>query len=186
MLEIERQFLIRSIEPAVLNTAERVHRIRQGYLTVTGPAIRVRQIDERTVMTVKSGGGLVRQEVEFDIQTDIADQLFAIAGERTIEKTRYVVGGWELDVFEGRHSGLLIGETELESPDDPTPPLPLGVELWREVTHEEGFTNQFLASLDLDGTRELFRALEAGASQALEWVRHRARREDAPGGSSGA
>ncbi len=171
MLEIERQFLLRGIAPSVLDAAERVHIIRQGYLTVTGPAIRVRQIDDRSVMTVKQGGGLVRQEVEFDIPAEVADQLFEFAGDRVIEKTRYDVGGWEFDVFAGRYQGLLIGEAELDSPDDPTPPLPLGVELWREVTEEPGFTNQFLAGLDSDQSKEFIAALESGANEALDWVR---------------
>lgn len=174
MLEIERQFLIRRLDPAVFDRAERIHRIRQGYLTLTSPAIRVRQIDDRTVMTVKAGGGLVRREVEFDIEAAVAQELFDIAGTRTIQKTRYVLGGWELDVFEGRHTGLLIGETELDDPDDPTPPLPLGVELLREVTEEQGFTNQFLASLDEGKSRELVEHLTADVSGAIEWVRRHA------------
>jgi adenylate cyclase len=174
VLEIERQFLIRRIDPTVFTRAERIHSIRQGYLTLTSPAIRVRQIDDRTVMTVKAGGGLVRREVEFDIAAEIATELFDIAGSRTIQKTRYVLGGWELDVFEGRHAGLLIGETELDDPDDPTPPLPLGVELWREVTHEQGFTNQFLASLDEGKSRELVEHLSSDFNAAIEWVRRNA------------
>lgn len=175
MLEIERQFLVRRIDAEVLERADRVHSIRQGYLTLTSPAIRVRQIDDRCVMTVKAGGGLVRQEVEFEIEPDIAAELFAIAGSKVIEKTRYVVGGWELDVFKGRHSGLLIGEVELLDPEDPTPPLPRGVELWREVTEEQGFTNQFLASLDTQTAAELVGRLEENVSETLEWVRSRSR-----------
>jgi len=173
VLEIERQFLVRRIDPAVMDRAERVHSIRQGYLTEVGPAIRVRKIDTRHVMTVKSGGGLVRQEVEFDIEPEVADELFQIADGRVIQKTRYVLGGWELDVFEGRHSGLLIGECELNDAKDPTPPVPSGVDVWREVTEEPGFTNQFLACLDEAEAGELVALLGSDMNAALDWVRAR-------------
>lgn len=174
MLEIERQFLVRSVADSTLASADRVHRIRQGYLTVSGPAIRVREIDGTTVMTVKSGGGLIRREIEFEIAPDVAEGLFEIAGDRLIEKTRYVVGGWEIDVFEGRHAGLLVAEVELDHAEQPTPPIPLGLELWREVTEAVGFTNQFLSSLDGDEVSMLLEQLAKDVSGALAWAERRA------------
>ena len=174
MLEIERQFLIESWDEGVQERADRVHTIRQAYLTVTGPAIRVRQIDERTVMTVKSGGGLVRREVEFDVEPEVAQQLFEIGEDRLIEKTRYVVGRWELDVFEGRHEGLRIAEVELTTEDEPTPEVPTGIALGLEVTHEPQFTNQFLSGLTASEARALVGLCARNADKALEWVRSKA------------
>lgn len=125
-------------------------------------------------MTVKSGGGLVRREIEFEIDPEVAEGLFEIAGQRLIDKTRYVVGGWEIDVFEGRHAGLLVAEVELDHPEQPTPPIPLGLELWREVTEAVGFTNQFLSSLDADEVSELLDRMEDDVAGALAWAEGRA------------
>ena len=68
--EIERQFLCRQPTDPVLSGADAVRPIRQAYLTGTGTAVRVRRIDDTTVLTVKSGIGLVRREVEFPIDAD--------------------------------------------------------------------------------------------------------------------
>jgi len=174
MHEIERQFLMDLPSPEVVRGADAVQRIRQAYLTEVGPAIRVRQIDDRTVLTVKRGGGLVRREVEFDIPAEAAEQLFEMAPDQTITKTRYVVGRWELDVFEGPHAGLCIAEVELESEDEPTPAVPAGVRLGREVTEEAGFTNQFLAHLTASEAAALVGLLSRDINKAMEWVRRRA------------
>ncbi len=158
-VEIERQFLLKRVAPKTLASADRVHRIRQGYLTTTPPAIRVRRIDDRDVMTIKSGGTLERREVEFAIDPDVADQLFQMAEGRIIEKTRYVVGRWEIDVFEGRHEGLLVAELEMSRPDEPRPPFPSGVEVAAELTEVVEFSNQRLAQLDGDGMHRLLASL---------------------------
>ena len=171
MLEIERQLLLRSVEESVLRSATRVRRIRQGYLTKVGPAIRVRELPDRSVMTVKSGGGLVRREVEFEISTDVAAGLFEIAGDSTIEKTRYDVGRWEIDVFHERHEGLLIAEVELEAVDEPVPPLPAGIDVLEDVTEHSGFNNQFLAFLDDAAAPSLIAALLADPTGTLAAVR---------------
>lgn len=163
--EIERQFLLGSAPERVLNRADRVVKIRQGYLTTVPPAIRVRQLDGQFLMTVKSGGTLVRREVEFQIEEKVAQQLFEIARDQLIEKTRYVIGPWEVDVFEGRHRGVFVAEFEMETPDDPLPPLPEGLEAIREVTHERTFSNQILAQLGERQTRHLLRVL-IGSPQA--------------------
>ena len=169
--EIEHQFLLGELGRDVLDRAERVRRIRQAYLTRVGPAIRVRWIDGETLMTVKSGGGLVREEVEFPIEHEVADALFRIGEGALIEKTRYVLGRWELDVFHGRHEGLYLGEVELESVDEVVPPVPEGVQIVADLTHEGGFNNQFLASLGVDEAQSLVRALTLDPAAALDAVR---------------
>ena len=176
-LEIERQFILKAVSDETLRIATRSRRIRQGYLTRVGPAIRVRHIADKYVMTVKSGGGFVRREVEFEITPDVAQGLFDIAGESTIDKTRYDVGGWEIDVFHGRHEGLLVGEVELEREHDPIPPVPEGVEVLRDVTEELGFHNQFLASLDAPEARALLTDLRTDPDATLEAVRDHYRDE---------
>lgn len=166
MFEIERQFLLDAVPARVLEGADRVVTIRQGYLTTVPPAIRVRQLDGEFLMTVKSGGTLIRREVEFAIPRLIAEQLFEIAGDHLIEKTRYVVGPWEIDVFAGRHEGVIVAEFEMETPDDPLPPLPGGLVPVMELTHERTFSNQILAQLGEGETRMLLRSLLANSEES--------------------
>jgi adenylate cyclase len=161
-VEIERQFLCGSVSAEALKASDRSHRIRQGYLTEDGPSIRVRLLDDTFLMTVKSGLGLVRHEVEWEIPSDVGAQLFGLAGDRTISKTRYVLGPWEVDLFSGRFEGLVIAECELESPDEPLPPFPRGIPIVREVTDDRRYTNRQLALLDDLQARALIDALAAG------------------------
>lgn len=173
-LEIERQFLVRQVDDGALAAAERIRPIRQAYLTESGMAIRVRTIDDgQHLMTVKGGGGLVRQEVEFPLPTEVARALYELVPDRVIEKTRYVLGPWEVDVFEGRHEGLVIAEIEFAEVDHAVPPPPPGVELGLEVTEEAGFTNQFLSGLDSTEARALVTLAGRDPARAVAWVRAR-------------
>ncbi len=158
-LEIERRFLVARVADETLRGAGRTLRIRQGYLTEGRPAVRVRQSNADYRMTVKDGEGLVRREIEFDVSGEAAAGLFEIAADRTIEKTRYEVGRWEIDVFRGHFEGLVIAEVELESEDEPLPEIPSGLDLACEVTSVRGFTNQYLASLGEAEARALVVAL---------------------------
>ena len=62
-------------------------------------------------------------------------------------KTRHLVPHdgltWEVDVFHGRHAGLVIAEVELPAPDHPIT-LPPGV--GEEVTGQVAYYNSVLAS----------------------------------------
>ena len=63
-MEIERQFLVDELPelPAKYEV------LRQGYVSLE-PEIRIRQIgNDRFMLTVKRGAGLVREEWETDIQ----------------------------------------------------------------------------------------------------------------------
>ncbi|MCA9738795.1 MAG: CYTH domain-containing protein [Gemmatimonadota bacterium] len=173
MHEIERRFLCGPLEGGALARADRVQRIRQGYLTTSGPAVRVRQKDDAFLMTVKAGGGLVRREVEWPIPADVADELFEIAGARVLSKTRHVLGRWEVDVFDGALAGLVVAEVELSAADESLPSPPAGVPLLREVTEEPGLTNQWLAALEPEAARAFVAAAAAGPDAALAWVRTR-------------
>jgi CYTH domain-containing protein len=117
--------------------------------------VRIRQRDRDFLLTVKTGKGLVRREVEFSIPSEPGAELMAIAGERRVEKTRYQLGRWEIDLFEGKLAGLVLAELELTGVDEPVPPPPAGIELIREVTLEPTFTNQRLAALETEAARRL-------------------------------
>lgn len=157
MLEIERVFLCRIEDEAVLRRAGPASIIRQGYLTERDPAVRVRRRDGAWTLTVKSGAGRVRREVEVAIDAARGTALMEMAGERTVEKARRVAGRWEVDVYRGRFDGLVTAEVELEREDEPLPDPPPGVAIGREVTDELRFTNQQLSRLDEDEARALVR-----------------------------
>ncbi|MET3924969.1 CYTH domain-containing protein [Devosia sp. 2618] len=117
-VEIERKFLVVSDDwrPLVESSAQ----LRQGYLSSNAKAtVRVRSMDDTTaVLTLKGRvSGLSRTEFEYPIPIEDARQMLAMAVPHVIEKRRYIVpfGGliWEIDVFEGRHVGLVIAEVEL-------------------------------------------------------------------------
>lgn len=149
MTEIERRFLIRITDPAVLQRAE-VSSIRQGYLTSVEPAVRVRESERggelEYTLTIKAGRGVVRQEVEVPVGEEAARTLMGMAEQRVLEKVRHHVGRWDIDVFGGKLTGLILAEVELDHVHEVVP-APAGLELVREVTDDAAFTNQRLALL---------------------------------------
>ena len=118
--EIERKFLV--IGEGWRANADQGRRLRQAYLAETDrAAIRVRIVnDDSAVFTIKSArSGLSRQEYEYPLPVDDAKALSDLRQGAIIEKTRFHVvhGGrtWEIDVYGGENSGLVIAEIELES-----------------------------------------------------------------------
>lgn len=144
--EIERRFLVAS--DAWRGAVLRRIAIVQFYVAVGDDrACRVRISDnERAVFTVKIGRGLVRDEFEFDIPLEEAEAMRPFALGAVIDKVRSIVPagelGFEVDVFAGALSGLVIAELESVEPvDDALLPDWLG----REITAERGWSNAELA-----------------------------------------
>ncbi|OLP46576.1 CYTH domain-containing protein [Rhizobium oryziradicis] len=145
--EIERKFLVRS--DVWRKHVSQSSRLVQGYiLSETDRSVRVRIKNDRSAtLTIKIGHvGLTRDEFEYDISMQDAQEMIEKALGRVIEKTRYNVeyGGylWEVDVFEGAHAGLIVAEVELEdASDDPALPPWIG----KEVTGDKRYSNQWLA-----------------------------------------
>jgi CYTH domain-containing protein len=81
------------------------------------------------------------------VPEDVARDLFEAAEDRVIEKIRWNVGGWELDRFLGALSGLMLAEVELDSEDQPMPPVPEDVHILREVTEDKRFVSGHLARM---------------------------------------
>lgn len=160
MYEIERRYLIRLTEPDRLQRAP-ASKIRQAYLTAVEPAVRVRESEGAYVLTVKSGRGRVRREVEVPLDEESGRALMEMAGRRIVEKTRHRLGRWEIDVFEGKLQGLILAEVELDHPNE-TVPAPAGIALVREVTDDAAFTNQRLAQLSPPEAAALARWLGRG------------------------
>ena len=122
-LEIERKFLVdeKKLPAQILSGGTK---IAQGYLCVE-PArtIRVRIKGERGFLTIKSANvGIVRKEFEYEIPLDDAQEILKLCAPRILEKVRYKIeyAGkiFEVDVFGGRHEGLILAEVELNSADE--------------------------------------------------------------------
>lgn len=145
--EIERKFLVRS--DVWREHVSQFSRLVQGYiLSDTDRSVRVRlKNDSCATLTIKIGHvGLTRDEFEYDIPFQDGQEMIEKAQGRVIEKIRYHVeyGGylWEVDVFEGAHTGLVVAEVELDEASD-QPPLPQWI--GREVTGDKRYSNQWLA-----------------------------------------
>lgn len=148
--EIERKFLVNGDSYKTKATEKR--HIRQAYLaaSATEATVRVRVMDDRAFLTVKSPNrGAERGEWEYEIPVADAGQMAALAGGWAIDKTRWMVPEadgsalvWEVDEFHERHSGLVVAEIELPRADAPFHrPDWLGA----EVTGQEQYYNSSLA-----------------------------------------
>lgn len=152
--EIERKFLVSGAQWRDLVEAD--IRIRQFYLAAApGRSVRVRISDGASAkLTLKFGSrGRERDEFEYPIPLAEAEEMLAFAIGHVIEKTRHHVRHrgylYEVDVFGGVLSGLVVAELETPEgvPDEMLPDW-----LGREVTGEQRFYN---ASLALEGIPEI-------------------------------
>jgi adenylate cyclase len=143
--EVERKFRVHEL-PQSLGEGTR---LRQAYLAVDGDVeVRVRDRAGTHVLTVKGGRGVQRTEVEVEISAADFDELWALAPDRRIEKTRHqvAVGGHvaEVDVYSGSLEGLVVVEVEFDDRDQAgefVPPLWFG----EEVTGDSRWSNAALA-----------------------------------------
>ena len=145
--EIERKFLVRSDAWRAL--ADQGRLIRQGYLSSNAKAtVRVRSFDDQQAVITLKGKlrGIVRPEYEYSIPIEDARELLVMAQPEVLEKRRFHVPHdgltWEVDVFGGRHQGLVIAEIELNSDQQA---LNLPEWIGKEVSHDESYYNATLA-----------------------------------------
>ena len=149
--EIERKFLVDNDGWRTDITSATA--FRQGYIaSLEDRSMRIRIMnDSQATLTIKIGASsLVRDEYEYEIPIDDAEELMSTALGIVIEKTRYTVEHlgftWEIDIFEGLYQGLVVAEVELKSVND-QPELPAW--LGTEVTGDRRYSNQILATEDL-------------------------------------
>jgi adenylate cyclase len=121
--EIERKFLVKG--EGWREAATRRTRMRQGYLSDgMSRSIRIRLEGDRAAINIKSSrDGIQRLEFEYPVPVeDAVAMLDHVALKPLIEKTRYEVPVgehlWEVDVFEGDNSGLIVAEVELGAVDE--------------------------------------------------------------------
>ncbi len=146
--EIERKFLVANDDWRALATSATP--MRQAYVVLMHDrSVRVRTKNGTSAqLTIKIGqSSLVRDEFEYPISLDDAEEMIALAVGNVIEKVRYTVEHhgfvWEIDVYEGAYQGLVIAEVELRNESD-APSLPHWI--GREVTGDRRYSNQALAT----------------------------------------
>lgn len=120
-LEIERKFLVDEKKIAALNL-QGGEKIFQGYLS-KNPTVRVRVKDNRGFLTIKSRNvGIIRSEFEYEIPLADAEEILKLCGANVLQKVRYKVEHagkiFEVDIFAGKHQGLILAEVELNSPTE--------------------------------------------------------------------
>jgi adenylate cyclase len=143
--EIERKFRVARVPMGLGDGTS----LRQAYVAVEGDVeVRVRSDGTHHVLTVKGGTGLERDEVEVAIDPAVFTDLWRLARDRQLEKTRYRVDldglTAELDVYAGTLAGLAVVEVEFASRRDAEvfdPPDWFGAEL----TGVAGWSNAALA-----------------------------------------
>ena len=147
--EIERKYLLKRL-PEKLKRSRR-YVIAQGYLAteLAGRQVRLRKKGKTRSLTFKVGRGKSREEREIKLSPKQFAALWPATAGRRLRKLRYEIP-WrnlliEIDIYRGRHSGLVVAEVEF--PDRATcrefkPPSWFG----REVTGEKRYSNVRLAN----------------------------------------
>ncbi len=141
--EIERKFL-----PTNDNWRGNIHdkkKIRQGYLANTAySSVRIRVAESEASLNIKGMTiGVTRTEYEYPVPVKDAQELLKnLCIGALVVKTRYYLEHdkhlWEIDVFEGENSGLVVAEIELTHPTEEfLRPEWLG----EEVTEDERYYN---------------------------------------------
>lgn len=150
-VERERKYLVDDLDAALAVAGPGEHLV-QGYLDQAGgQSVRIRcwPDDGRAVLTVKGPrSGMSRQEAECAVTPEVAELLLAACDTRVVDKTRRALAvgdegvDWIVDVFHGRHDGLVLAEAELTA-DGATiePPAWCGA----DVTEDERYYNEALA-----------------------------------------
>ena len=151
--EIERKFLVK--DDGWRSEATSSSEFVQAYIIgMDDRSLRVRLIDgDRATLTLKIGRQLItRDESEYDIPLADRREMLANALGLVLEKTRHEVKHhgfiWEVDVYAGAYSGLVVAEVEMED-EGQEPPLPRWI--GREVTGDRRYSNQAMATEDLSG-----------------------------------
>lgn len=153
-IEIERRYLL-SGSPSDLVGTEGAH-ITQGYAEayIGNYTARLRskvQPDGTSTyyVTHKEGSGLVRGEEEESLSAPVFNLFWPLTKGRRLEKTRRLLGRWEVDEFLGRLSGLWIAEIELDNEaEDVYMPPSIADKVLLEITEDTSFNNYTLSKLE--------------------------------------
>jgi len=145
--EIERKFLVNKLLWKKIPKPEGTC-ISQGYLCADDErTIRVRVAGDRAFLTIKLRlEGITRQEYEYPVPAEEAEELIGSCGRAVVEKVRFRIPSgsqvWEVDEFHGANEGLLMAEIEL---NDPGEDFDRPEWLEAEVTGDHRYYNSYLA-----------------------------------------
>jgi adenylate cyclase len=147
--EIERKFLLKRLPDKL--SRSRCYIIDQGYLASesAGRQVRLRKKGKTASLTFKVGRGAHREEREIKLSTKQFAVLWPGTAGRRLRKVRCEIP-WkdlviEIDIYRGRHSGLIVAEVEFRNRTSCRkfkPPSWFG----REVTGEKRYSNVRLAN----------------------------------------
>lgn len=147
-VEIERKFLVDHEKWGQLDKPQGTH-YRQGYiLSNAGQTIRVRVSDKQGFLNLKSKVSYAsRNEYEYEIPLQDGLEILDAFTKNGTEKIRYRIPfagkTWEVDVFSGDNSGLIVAEIEL---DDEAEVFEKPGWITTEVTDDYRYTNSSLAT----------------------------------------
>jgi CYTH domain-containing protein len=146
-VEVERKWLVQDLPDLANHEGKEVI---QGYIAIAadGTEVRLRQTEGKFFQTVKSEGGLIRDEIEIKLTQDQFEALWRATAGRRLKKTRYT-WHWagqtvEIDVYHGFLAGLMVAEVEFPSAHASArfaPPPWCGM----EVTEDKRYKNASLA-----------------------------------------
>lgn len=160
-MEIERKYLVRDL-PDDLDQYEH-YEIEQAYLC-TSPTLRIRKMGDAYILTVKekinnSSFAIHNREEEFSLSEQAYNHLLSKCDFGRVGKTRYRInlrqqlgdGAYEgliaeLDIFHGRHMGLMLVEVEFPNTqvaNNFVPPSWFG----EDVSSDYHYRNSYLASM---------------------------------------
>ena len=120
MKEIERKFLVNKNALPSLDLLDHII-ITQGYLLNNkDKTVRIRLSNNTAFLAIKGAtSGISRDEYEYQIPYDEAQNILNDFIDQKISKTRYIIPfagkKWELDIFHNHLEGLIIAEVELEN-----------------------------------------------------------------------
>jgi len=122
-VEIERKFLVRNDEWRL--QADAGEHYRQGYLSHDPlRSVRIRVAGEKAWLNIKCATSPIRRlEYEYPVPlADAQEMLERLTTDDCVDKVRYHVRQgrhvWEVDVFEGRNTGLVVAEIELDDENE--------------------------------------------------------------------
>lgn len=145
-VEIERKFLVNHEAWHQVSLADSI-RISQGYIhTSESVTIRVRVANNKAYLTIKGKTtGISRSEFEYPIPLEEANEMMKQFCKKVIQKDRYRLSIdqhiWEVDVFKGKLSGLILAEIELKNEEEHfSKPHWIG----QEVSHDPQYFNAVL------------------------------------------
>ena len=147
--EIERKFLVRQLPDDLTRFPHAA--IEQGYLALdaNGVQVRLRKAGTKLTLTCKRNRESAREEREVVLTPEQFEILWPATSDRRLSKTRYNIPLGhlvvEIDIYSGRHAGLVVAEVEFAAEEEARnfePPAWLG----EDVSFDPRYSNQLLAS----------------------------------------